>query len=121
MAGFNAEFQSANHNQSDGREFLDDGYECSCPPQPAECCYKRNVRPDALLSVEDAVNGLNAYMDGNSLIRGLMPHNAKHVDLDRAHDVINQIRHQLTKLRFDEVGVHTGKAEEYVFGRKRFG
>jgi SAM-dependent methyltransferase len=63
----------------------------------------------------------NAYMDGNSLIRGLMPHNAKYVDLDRAHDLINQIRHQLTKLRFDEVGVHTGKAEEYVFGRKRFG
>src|ERR1039457_7248569 len=55
MAGFSAEFQSANHSQSDGREFLGDGYECSCRPQPAECCYRRNIRPDALLSVEDAV------------------------------------------------------------------
>ena len=55
MAGFGAECQSANHNQSDGREFLDDGHECSCRPQPAECCYERSIGPDALLSVEDAV------------------------------------------------------------------
>jgi len=62
----------------------------------------------------------NAYMEGNSLIKGLMPHNSKFVDLDRAHDLINLVRHSLTKLRFEEVGVHSGRAEEYVFGKKRF-
>ena len=61
----------------------------------------------------------NAYLEGNTFVRGLLPHGSKVVDLDRAHELIDSIRHSLTKMRFEDIGVHTGKAEEYVFGRKR--
>lgn len=62
----------------------------------------------------------NAYLEGNSFIKGLLPHGSKVVDQDRAHDLIKTIRHFLQKLGFDDVGVHSGKAEEYVFGRRRY-
>jgi pyrimidine deaminase RibD-like protein/ubiquinone/menaquinone biosynthesis C-methylase UbiE len=62
----------------------------------------------------------NAYLDGKSFVKGLLPHGSKAVDLNLAHEYINEIRHFLQKLDFDDIGVHTGKAEEYVFGRRRF-
>ncbi|HEY4360076.1 MAG TPA: hypothetical protein VGN17_03870, partial [Bryobacteraceae bacterium] len=61
----------------------------------------------------------NAYLEGNTFVRGLLPHGSKVVDQDRAHELVNEIRHSLQRLRFDDVGVHSGKAEEYVFGKKR--
>ncbi|TDU80801.1 diaminohydroxyphosphoribosylaminopyrimidine deaminase [Prosthecobacter fusiformis] len=62
----------------------------------------------------------NAYVEGNVFVRGLLPHGSKNVDQDCAPNLANAIRHILTKHRFDDVGVHSGKAEEYVFGRKRY-
>jgi pyrimidine deaminase RibD-like protein/ubiquinone/menaquinone biosynthesis C-methylase UbiE len=62
----------------------------------------------------------NAYLEGNSFIKGLLPHGSKIVDQDRAHELIKGIRHFLQKLGFEDVGVHSGKAEEYVFGRRRY-
>ena len=62
----------------------------------------------------------NAYLDGNSFIKGLLSHGSNYVDQDRAHELIRSIRHVLQKLGFDEVGVHSGKAEEYLFGKKRY-
>jgi ubiquinone/menaquinone biosynthesis C-methylase UbiE len=62
----------------------------------------------------------NAYLEGNTFVRGLLPHGSKVVDQDRAHELTAQIRHSLQKLTFDDVGVHSGKAEEYVFGKRRF-
>lgn len=62
----------------------------------------------------------NAYLEGTSFIKGLLPHGSKIVDQDKAHDVLGLIRRHLSKMRLEEVGVHSGKAEEYVFGRKRF-
>ena len=63
----------------------------------------------------------NAYLEGNSFIKGLLPHGSKVVNRDRAHEIVRDIRYFLNKLGFDEVGVHSGKAEEYVFGQKRWG
>lgn len=62
----------------------------------------------------------NAYLEGNSFIKGLLPHGSKYVDRDRAHEIVRDIRYFLNKLGFDDVGVHSGKAEEYVFGQKRW-
>jgi pyrimidine deaminase RibD-like protein/ubiquinone/menaquinone biosynthesis C-methylase UbiE len=63
----------------------------------------------------------NAYLEGNSFIKGLLPHGSKFVDRDRAHELVQDIRYLLNKFGFEEVGVHSGKAEEYVFGQKRWG
>ena len=62
----------------------------------------------------------NAYLEENALIRGLMPHGSKIVDGERAYKLIDHIRHSLGRLRFNEIGVHSGKAEEYIFGKKRY-
>ena len=62
----------------------------------------------------------NAYLEGTTFIKGLLPHGARFVDQDRAHELISIIRHYLIKLKFDDVGVHSGKAEEYVYARKRY-
>ncbi len=62
----------------------------------------------------------NAYLDGNSFIKGLLPHGSTIVDQERAHDLVNTIRRHLTKMRLSDIGVHSGKAEEYVFARKGY-
>lgn len=62
----------------------------------------------------------NAYLEGNSFIKGLLPHGSNFVDRNRAHEIVEEIRFFLNKLGFDDVGVHSGKAEEYVFGQKRW-
>lgn len=62
----------------------------------------------------------NAYLEGTTFIRGLLPHGSRFVDYDRAYHFIDSVRRDLTKMQFDDIGVHSGKAEEYVFGRKRF-
>ena len=62
----------------------------------------------------------NAYLEGNALIKGLMAHRSKVVDVDRAFRLIEHIRQCFSKLRFNDIGLHSGNAEEYVFGKKRY-
>ena len=76
----------------------------------------RVVAPGGIVIISIA----NAYFDGKTLIKGLLPHNSQFVDLDRAHDLINLIRRHIARMRFVDIGVHTGKAEEYVFAKKKF-
>jgi ubiquinone/menaquinone biosynthesis C-methylase UbiE len=66
------------------------------------------------------VSVANAYLHNNSFIKGLLPHGSTIVDQDKAHETAREIRHFLQKLGFDDVGVHSGKAEEYVFGKRRY-
>ncbi len=61
----------------------------------------------------------NAYLEGNVFVKGLLPHGSKLIDQDRAHDLLSLIRKNLNRMNFDDIGVHSGKAEEYVFGKKR--
>lgn len=62
----------------------------------------------------------NAYVEGNIFVKGILPHGSKVVDLNYGPDLANKIRHSLTKHNFEDIGVHSGKAEEYVFGRKTY-
>lgn len=62
----------------------------------------------------------NAYLHNNSFIKGMLPHGSTIVDQDIAHKVAAEIRLVLQKLGFEDVGVHSGRAEEYVFGKRRF-
>lgn len=61
----------------------------------------------------------NAYIDGERFIKGLLPRGSKQVDHDLAHNIIQTVRRQLNNFDFEDVGVITGKAEEYVFARKQ--
>lgn len=62
----------------------------------------------------------NAYLDKECFIKGCMPHGSKVVDLEHAHRLREHIRHNLTRARFEEIGVHSGRAEEYVYAKKRY-
>jgi len=62
----------------------------------------------------------NAYLEGQTFIKGLLPHGSRDVDQDQAHELVAFIRKNLARMSFDEIGVHSGKAEEYVFAKKRF-
>ena len=55
-------------------------------------------------------------VDGNTFVRGLLPHGSKIVDQELAHNTISVIRRDLAKLRFDDVGVHSGRAEQEAAG-----
>jgi pyrimidine deaminase RibD-like protein/ubiquinone/menaquinone biosynthesis C-methylase UbiE len=76
----------------------------------------RVLAPGGILIISIA----NAYVEGNVFVRGLLPHGSNQVDQDCAPNLANTIRHILTKHRFEDIGIHSGKAEEYVFGRKKY-
>lgn len=62
----------------------------------------------------------NAYLEGDTFIKGLLPHGSKMVDQEQAHELLSFIRKNLIRMSFEDIGVHSGKAEEYLFARKRF-
>ena len=77
----------------------------------------RVLRPGGIVIISAASGYISE--DDNSVVRGLVLHGTTAVDESRPHEIIKEIRYHLHKLRFDEVGVHSGKAEEYVFAKKR--
>ncbi len=65
------------------------------------------------------VSVANAYLEDGTLVRGLLPRGTNEIDTDMAHELVAKIRRELSKLKFDGIGVHTGKVEEFVFAKKR--
>lgn len=74
----------------------------------------RVLRPGGIILLSVA----NAYYEGEALVRGLLPHGSSIVDRNEAHRNIADIRRQLLSYQFQDIGLHTGFAEEYVFGSK---
>ena len=62
---------------------------------------------------------LTEYLEGNVFVKGLLPHGSKFIDQGRAHELLSFIRKNLNRMSFEDIGVHSGKAEEYVFGKKK--
>lgn len=61
----------------------------------------------------------NAFIgEGGALIHGHIIPRSTAVDQDRPFDVADLIRRKLTTLRFEEIGVRTGLAEIYIYGRR---
>lgn len=56
--------------------------------------------------------------EGSALIPGLLIPHSNVVDRDRPFLLAERVRQQLSRLRFEEIGVRTGFAEIYVFGRR---
>lgn len=78
-----------------------------------EAC--RVVKPDGLLLISVS-NGFIGK--GDAFIPGLVIPGTNVVDRNQPFEVADQIRRTLIKLPFDEVGVRTGFAEIYVYGRR---
>lgn len=75
----------------------------------------RILRPGGVFVVSVA----NAFVgDGGAIVPGLVIPRTTIIDRDRPFDVADRIRHQLTVLRFDQVGMHSGPTEIFVFGRR---
>ena len=75
----------------------------------------RVVRQGGLVIISIA----NGYLeDGKTLITGLVAPRSNFVDKNRPFELAEKIRRKLTLLRFEEVGIRTGLAEIYVYGRK---
>jgi len=75
----------------------------------------RALRPGGLFVVSVA----NAFVsDGDAIVPGLVIPNTSIVDRDRPFEVAEKIRRQLTIMRFEDVGIHSGLTEIYVFGRR---
>jgi ubiquinone/menaquinone biosynthesis C-methylase UbiE len=65
------------------------------------------------------ISVVNGYIGpGGALISGMVFPRSNIVDWDRPYEVIDQIRRKLTFLRFEEIGIRTGFAEIYVYGRR---
>lgn len=75
----------------------------------------RVLRRGGLLIVSVA----NAFVgEDDVLIPGLVIPKTTIVDRDRPFEVAEKIRRQLTIMRFEKVGIHSGLTEIYVFGRR---
>ena len=75
----------------------------------------RVLRPGGVFVVSVA----NAFVgDEGVLVPGLVIPHTSIVDRDRPFEVAEKIRRQLTILRFEDVGVHSGLTEIFVFGRR---
>jgi pyrimidine deaminase RibD-like protein/SAM-dependent methyltransferase len=75
----------------------------------------RVIRQGGLIIIS-VVNGYSG--PGGALISGMLFPRSNIVDRDRPYEVIDQIRRKLTVLRFEEIGIRTGFAEIYVYGRR---
>jgi len=75
----------------------------------------RVLRPGGLFVVSVA----NAFVgDEDAIVSGLVIPHTSIVDRDRPFEVAEKIRRQLTIMRFEDVGFHSGLTEIYVFGRR---
>jgi SAM-dependent methyltransferase len=75
----------------------------------------RVVRQGGIVLISIA-NGFLA--EDSALIPGLVIPKTNVVNRDRPFEIVEKIRRKLTLLRFEEVGVRTGLAEIYVYGRR---
>jgi SAM-dependent methyltransferase len=65
------------------------------------------------------ISVVNGYVGpGGDLILGELFPKSNIVDWNRPYEVIDQIRRKMTFLRFEGIGIRTGFAEIYVYGRK---
>lgn len=61
----------------------------------------------------------NAFLgEDETLVPGLVFPRSNMVDRDRPFEVAEKIRHQLTIMGFDDVGLHSGRTEVFVFGKR---
>ncbi len=61
----------------------------------------------------------NAFVgEEDALVPGLVIPHTSIVDRNRPFEVAEKIRRQLTIMRFEDVGVYSGRTEIYVFGRR---
>jgi len=75
----------------------------------------RVVRPGGLVVVSVA----NGYVgEAGGLIPGMLTPRSTLVNRDRPFEVADKIRRKLTLMRFERIGVRTGVAEVYVYGRR---
>ncbi len=75
----------------------------------------RVVRQGGLILISIA----NGFLgEDSALIPGLVIPRTNAVNRDRPFEVAERIRRKVTLLRFEEVGVRTGLAEIYVYGRR---
>ena len=75
----------------------------------------RVLRPGGLFVVSVA----NAFLgDEDAIVPGLVIPHTSIVDRDRPFEVVEKIRRQLTIMRFEKVGIHSGPTEIYVFARR---
>lgn len=75
----------------------------------------RVLHPGGLFVVSVA----NAFVgDENAIVPGLVIPHTSIVDRDRPFEVADKIRRQLTIMRFEDIGIHSGLTEIYVFGRR---
>jgi SAM-dependent methyltransferase len=75
----------------------------------------RVVRPGGLVVVSVA----NGYVgEAGGLIPGMLTPRSTLVNRDRPFEVADKIRRKLTLMRFEGIGVRTGVAEVYVYGRR---
>lgn len=75
----------------------------------------RVLRPGGLFVVSIA----NAFLgEGDAVVPGLVIPHTSIVDRDRPFEVAERIRRQLTIMRFDDVGLYSGRTEVFVFGRR---
>jgi pyrimidine deaminase RibD-like protein/SAM-dependent methyltransferase len=75
----------------------------------------RVLRPGGPIIVSVA----NAFVgDENVLVPGLVIPHTSIIDRNRPFEVAEKIRRQLTIMRFEDVGIHSGQTEIYVYGRR---
>jgi len=75
----------------------------------------RVLRPGGLFIASVA----NAFVgQEGAIVPGLVIPHTSIVDRDRPFEVGERIRRQLTIMRFEDVGVYSGRTEIYVFGRR---
>ena len=60
----------------------------------------------------------NAHKAKDSIVQGILRGNGKEVDFDLPYSIANQIRSNLTRLSFQNIGLSTGYNEIYIFGVK---
>jgi hypothetical protein len=65
------------------------------------------------------VSVANGYVgEAGGLIPGMLIPRSNTVSRDRPFEVADKIRRKLTLLRFEGIGIRTGVAEVYVYGRR---
>lgn len=74
----------------------------------------RVLRPGGGILVSIA----NAYLEGRAFVRGLLPHGSRDVDINEAHRRLSDVRRRFVAYQFENIGVHSGHAEEYLFATK---
>jgi SAM-dependent methyltransferase len=74
----------------------------------------RVVRPGGIVLISVA----NGYISDGALIPGMLIPRSTVVNRDRPYELVDKIRRKLSLLRFEEIGIRTGFAEIFIYGRR---